>query len=242
MTARLLALSLSALTACAARQDAPVKASATSVHARSQRPRGQDSSERDAFRKAVAAAEKRAATDPIEIVVCDAGVDEKVGGALDPRAAVDAIARALWEEPLFRVRAVRVARDNGPMRADGCAEAAELRGFAPDVWVFAKAELDDPVERIRSTGNLLSGQTLTVRVEISSAYGTGRSATCASGSVADPLTVVTDAARAASIAILSDIAPKLPSRASLAGLRREAAPEPVSDATATTLRRLFAQR
>lgn len=250
MSARLLAISAAAvLAACAApnasspRQEAPSTRTRL-VQARSRGAERVESRERQAYRKAITAAEKRGAADPIEVVVCDAAIDEGVAETLDARATLDAIARELWEEPLFRVRVVRVARDLGTERARACAGAAEARGFSADVWVFASAELDDPTVRVETTGNLLGGKTLTVRVEAASAYGTGRSAPCASGPLSDALSVVVDAARAARVAILSDIAPALPSHTAVASIdgRAVIAEEAVDLATATTLRRLLATR
>lgn len=248
MFARLLGILAAALAACASPNASSPRSPAGParlVQARSDLAahRG-DARERQEWRKAIAAAEKRAASDPIEIVVCDAALDAAVAEALDARAAMDAIARELWQEPTFRVRTVRAARDVGSARAPACAEAAAVRGFAPDVWVFASAELDDPTVRVRTTGNLLADKTMTVRIEAASAYGTGRSAPCASGPLSDPLAVVTDAARAVRTAILDDLAPRLPSRAAVAGIDGKIAvsEEAVDPATASTLRRLFAAR
>ena len=250
MSARLLAISAAVLAACASpsasspRQQERPSVRTRLVQARSGATDRADSRAREAYRKAFAAAEKRGAGDPIEIVVCDAALDEAVAEELDARDVLDAIAREMWEEPLFRVRAVRVARDLGPERVRACAEAAQARGFAPDVWVFASAEMDDPTVRVERTGNLLAGKTLTVRVEAASAYGTGRSAPCASGPLPEALSVVADAARAARVGILSDLAPSLPSRAAVASVDGRVAlvEEAVDPATATTLRRLFAKR
>ncbi len=213
MTSRALAVSLLALSACAWIRTSPDLSAASSVRGRADPVRLLDARENDEHGAALATAARRDDTEPIEIVVCGVTVPEELSGALDVGAAVKAIARELWDEPLFRVRVVH-SPGSGARATDGCVATASARGFVPDVWVFATAQKDDATERIRTTGNLMAAPTLTVRVEVVATRGNRRSAPFASGPISEALSVVVDAARAARSAILDDIAPDLPSHAS----------------------------
>ncbi len=209
MTPRVLVMSLLALSACAGAQTSSTSSTAPCAR-RAARSVIRDSHRSELYRAALAAAAKRGASEPIEIVVCGATVPAELSQALDVDAAVRAIARELWDEPLFRVRMVHVPASAEGRGVEACAAAASGHGFVPDVWVSASAEKDDPTERIRRTGNLTAGATLTVRVEAVSAKSSARAAPSASGPVRDALSVVVDAAREARSAILDEIAPELP--------------------------------
>ncbi len=219
MTPRLLVISLLAFTACAGVQTSSTTSTSASAR-QAARAAIRDSRRSELYRAALAAAARRGAAEPIEIVVCGATIPAELSQALDEDAAVRAIARELWDEPLFRVRMVHVPSGG----VEACAASATAHGFVPDVWVSARAEKDDPAERIRRTGNLLAGATLTVRVEAVSAKSSARALPSASGPVPDALSVVVDAARAARSAILDEIAPELPAHSADAlGLAEHAA-------------------
>jgi hypothetical protein len=233
-------MSLLALSACAGITTSRDLSAEPSVRARAAPARPRDAQEKEEYRAALAAAVKRGAAEPIEIVVCGATVAEELSGALDVRATIQAIARELWDEPLFRVRAVHDAGSGAVRGREGCVAAASARGFVPDIWAFATAEKDDATERIRRTGNLMAGATLTVRVDVASTRVARRSRPSASGPVDDALSVVVDAARAARFAILDDIAPELPSHASTSlGIGE---PDAYDARTAKSHRRVLARR
>ncbi len=232
MPSRFHAVSLLAILASAGVQAANDGSPTASVRGPADGAHRRDARDAEDYRASFANAAKRGAADPIEIVVCGAVVPKELSAVLDARAAVEAIARELWDEPLFRVRVVHAGGPGAVGGERGCVAAASAHGFVPDVWVFATVEKDDATERIRKTGNLMADPTLTIRVEAASTFGKGRSAPSASGPVDRALSVVVDAARAARAAILDDIAPELPSRTSESHVGRKTIPSGARDRVA----------
>jgi hypothetical protein len=228
MTARLLSLALAAsLAGCAG---ATWTSSTTGLDGKT-KVRGDAESvarheaqvqEQEAYAKAVAGAPRRAAMDPIEVVVLEATVAENLKGGLDAVKAQELFVRELSSEPLFRVKPVRGLQDRSgqpPRSIDDAAKAAGARGVRGDVYVWPHLLLEDAVGLAK--GKIVAAKAFTLKTEVASAYGTGTRQPSTRGSVLQNVKVLKDGAQQARSVILKELGPGLPSSEAIAAIDRE---------------------
>jgi hypothetical protein len=173
----------------------------------------------DDYASAIAAAPRRGATDPIEVVVFEPSVSEDLKKALNAQQASDTIVRELSAEPLFRVKKVGGVKDGfgrPPTSMDGYIQAA---GTAGDVYVWPHLMLEDAVGRA-GNGKLVAAKAFTLKAEVVSAYGTGRKEPSARGNVFQNVQVLKEGSQRVRSAILQDLGPGLPSREAVASIQK----------------------
>ena len=173
------------------------------------------------YASAIAAAPRRGATDPIEVVVFEPSVSEDLKKALNAQQANDAIVRELSAEPLFRVKTVGSVKDSfgrPPTSLDGYIQAASERGTAGDVYVWPHLMLEDAIGK--SGGKLVAAKAFTLKAEVVSAYGTGKKEPSARGTVFQNVQVLKEGSQRVRSAILQDLGPGLPSREAVASIQK----------------------
>lgn len=175
----------------------------------------------DDYASAIAAAPRRAATDPIEVVVFEPSVSEDLKKALNAQQASDTIVRELSAEPLLRVKKLGSVKDGSgrpPTSLDDHIQAARERGTAGDVYVWPHLMLEDAVGR--SGGKLVAAKAFTLKADVVSAYGTGKKEPSARGSVFQNVQVLKEGSQRVRSAILQDLGPGLPSREAVASIQQ----------------------
>lgn len=170
------------------------------------------------YASAIAAAPRRGAMDPIDVVVLEPSVSEDLKKALNAQQASDTIVRELSAEPLFRVKKVGSVKDSfgrPPTSVDAYIQAA---GSAGDVYVWPHLMLEDAIGK--SGGKLVAAKAFTLKAEVVSAYGTGRKEPSARGTVFQNVQVLKEGSQRVRSAILQDLGPGLPSREAVAAIQK----------------------
>jgi hypothetical protein len=255
----LLLLSLSTLTACAGAKwtTTTTVGDKTTVRGDEESMKQHQAQEEAAKQReaAIAAAPRRAPSDPIEVVLLQATVSEDLKASLDAARANAALLDALKADPLLRVKVVRglEKRSGGaPHTLADAVRAAQEQGQSGDVYVFPHILLEDAVGQSAS-GKLAAAKAFTVSAEVASHWDGRTVAPRARGSLFQNQKVLGDAGAAIRRAVVQDLGPGLPQRAAVAkydeeqraaqvkALQDQAGIKPEDD-SATRLRKLFQPR
>jgi hypothetical protein len=178
--------------------------------------------EKEDYAQAIAAAPRRSAADPIEVVVFDAGVSEELKGSLDAPKLSAMLVQQLSADPLLRVKHVgglKGKMDSKLYRFEEYVAAARAKGHNPDVWVLPHAMMEGALGK--SGGKLVAMNAFTLKSEVVSAWGTGREEPVSQGSILQNEKVVRDAGTEISTRVVKKLGPGLPSRPVVAKLDEE---------------------